>query len=504
MKADDRRKLKNRKRRIERRLAPRTWEPRDAPMFLGSNYHYEMGERARGVTVGGLAAIHKMARAVGLIEALDRKIRLLKVHLPYHESDHVLSIAYNLLAGNTRLEDLELLRQNESYLDLLGAQRIPDPTTAGDFLRRFEEGDIYRLMDAQNEIRVKLWKQQPVEFRKCARIDADGTLAPTEGEKKEGMEYSYKGVWGYHPLIVSLSNTQEPLYIVNRKGNVPSHEQAGDWMDRAIGLCEEAGFEESRMRGDTDFSLTGKLDEWTRRRVKFVLGYDAYPNVKRIAEEQEEKAWVPLVRPARYEIKTRERKKRSNAKDRVVIERGFKAIRPVKEEVAEFSYQPGKCMRAYRMVVVRKTLAVERGQPLLIPNDVRHFFYITKDPALSAAEVVFEANERCDQENLIEQLKNGVNALRVPAYDLLSNWAYMVIASLAWTLKAWFALTLPRAADREWVLRMEFKRFLNLIIRIPCQVVRAARQIHLRILSYTNCVRLLFASTGVFARSASP
>jgi hypothetical protein len=504
VKANDRRKLKNRKRRIQRRLAPRTWSPQSAPMFWGSNYRYEMGERARGVTVGGLAAIHKMARSIGLIEALDREVRLLKVHLPYHESDHVLNIAYNLMAGNTRLEDLELLRQNESYLDMLGAQRIPDPTTAGDFLRRFEEGDIYRLMDAQNEIRVKLWKRQPAEFRKCARIDADGTLAPTEGEKKEGMEYSYKGVWGYHPLLVSLSNTQEPLYIVNRKGNVPSHEQAGDWMDRAIGLCEEAGFEEIRMRGDTDFSLTGKLDEWTKRGVKFVLGYDAYPNLKLIAEELEEKAWVPLVRPARYEIKTRERKKRSNAKDKVVIERGFKAIRPVKEEVAEFSYRPGKCERSYRMVVVRKTLAVERGQPLLIPNDVRHFFYITNDPVLSAAEVVFEANERCDQENLIEQLKNGVNAMRVPAYDLMSNWAYMVIASLAWTLKAWFALTLPRAADREQVLRMEFKRFLNAIIRIPCQVIRAARQIHLRILAYTDSVRLLFASEGVFVRGASP
>lgn len=504
MNADDRRKLKNRKRRIQRRLKPRMWSPQEAPMFSGSNYRYEIGERGRGVTVGGLVAIHKMARKLGLIKAIDRSLHLLKVHLPYHESDHVLSMAYNLLAGNTRLEDLELLRQNESYLDMLGAQRIPDPTTAGDFLRRFKEGDVYRLMDIQNEIRVGLWKRQPEEFRGCARIDADGTLSPTEGVKKEGMEYSYKGVWGYHPLIVSLANTREPLFIVNRKGNAASHEQAADWLDRAIGLCEQAGFKEIRLRGDTDFAQTWKLDEWTRREVKFVFGYDARPNLKEIAEGIGASRWKPLVRPAKYEVRTRKRQKRVNTKEALVIERNFEMIRPVSEEVAEFFYRPGKCEREYRMVVVRKRVAVERGQPLLIPNDVRHFFYITNDLALSAAEVVFESNERCDQENLIEQLKNGVNALRVPMYDLVSNWAYMVIASMAWTLKAWFGLSLPRAADREHVLAMEFKRFLNLMIRIPCQIIRAARQIRMRILAYTEGVRLLFAGMRCEANAASP
>ena len=133
-------------------------------------------------------------------------------------------------------------------------------------------------------------------------------------------------------------------------------------------------------------------------------------------------------------------------------------------------------------------------------DDLRFFFYITNDRHMSAEEVVRQSNERCDQENLIEQLKNGVNALRVPVYDLVSNWAYMVIASLAWTLKAWFALTLPRIVDRNEILRMEFKRFLAEVMLVPCQVVRAARRITLRILAYTDGVRLLFASTKATAR----
>ena len=138
------------------------------------------------------------------------------------------------------------------------------------------------------------------------------------------------------------------------------------------------------------------------------------------------------------------------------------------------------------MVVVKKNLSVEKGEIRLFP-EVRYFFYVTNDPAMSQEEVVREANERCDQENLIEQLK-------------VSNWAYMVVASLAWTLKAWMGLTLPRAADRRDVLRMEFKRFVNAVVRVPCQVVRGARRVTLRLLAYTDRVRLLFASLDATAR----
>ena len=89
------------------------------------------------------------------------------------------------------------------------------------------------------------------------------------------------------------------------------------------------------------------------------------------------------------------------------------------------------------------------------------------------------ANERCDQENIIEQLKNGVNALRVPLYDLVSNWAYMVIAALAWNIKSWFALMMHRKSDRSEYIRMEFRRFIHSIILIPCRVMRRARTITL-------------------------
>ena len=502
MRRNDRRKLRNRKRRIERRLRRRNWPEQPRPVFDASGIRYEVSGRIRAAGAGGIGAIHRLAERVGLVRAINEALGLLKRHLPYHESDHVLNLAYNILAGGTCLEDLERLRNDESYAEMLGAPRIPDPTTAGDFLRRFGAGDIERLMDAVNDIRVKLWRRSPRAFGGRAVIDIDGTLAPTTGQKKAGMGLSYKGVWGYHPLLVSLANTREPLFIVNRPGNAVSHEGAARWIDRAVDLCAPE-FDGILLRGDTDFSLTVNFDRWTDSDVGFVFGCDACPNLVERAESLPEEAFSPLERPAKYAVRTAPRRRRENEKERIVREKGYKNIRLCSEDVAEFAYRPAKCSKTYRMIVLRKNLTVERGQRRLF-DDIRYFFYVTNDPEMPAAAVIGEANERCDQENLIEQLKNGVHALRVPVYDLVSNWAYMVIASLAWTLKAWMGLTLPRAADREDVLRMKFKRFLQAVICVPCQVVRGARRITVRILAYTDRVRLLFASLDATAGLGFP
>lgn len=472
-------------------------------MFSAANIHYELGERVRGLGAGGIGAMHLLARRSGLIEAIDRRLHLLKMHLPYHESDHVLNIAYNAMSGGTCLEDLELRRNDEVYLDALGAQRIPDPTTAGDFCRRFSLADIETLQDAINEARVGMWKRQPPEFFDQATIDVDGSLAPTGGECKEGMGLAYNGAWGYHPLVVSLAHTAEPLYLCNRSGNRPSHEGAAAYLKRAVALCREAGFRRVRLRGDTDFSQTRHLDRWDAEGVTFLFGLDAMRNLVQRANELPESAWESLERPPKYAVKTQPRERPENVKERIVVEKAYKNIRLLGEQVAEFAYRPTACERDYRVIVLRKKLSVEQGQQVLF-EDYRYFFYISNDGSASAAELVFEANGRCNQENLIEQLKNGVRALSMPVDNLLSNWAYMVMTSLAWTLKAWFALLLPepgavhgavdprgvgrwaarRREEKRRVLTMEFKRFVNAFVRVPCQIVRSGRRIVYRLLAW--------------------
>jgi hypothetical protein len=486
------RKLRNRKRRIEYRLRERTWAEQPAPMFSAANIHYELADRVRGLATGGLGAMHLLARRVGLIAAIDRRVHLLKVHLPYHESDHVLNVAYNILCGGTCMEDIELRRNDEVYLDVLGAQRIPDPTTEGDFCRRFEEADVETLMETINEVRVGVWKRQPKGFFKEAILDADGTIAPTTGECKEGMDISYDGQWGYHPLVISLANTGEPLYLVNRSGNRPSHEGAARRLDQGIALCLEAGFKKVLLRGDTDFTQTRHLDRWdANRRVRFIFGIDARPNLVEIAENLPETAWKRLERPLKHTVRTQTRRRPERVKERIVVEREFPNIKLRSEDVAEFAYRPTACRKTYRVVVVRKNLSTEAAD-LVLFDDVRYFFYITNNHVAPAEQIVALANDRCNQENLIEQLKNGARAMEMPVDALVSNWAYMVMASLAWTLKAWFALCLPERgrwgiryrSEKESVLKMEFKRFLNAFMRVPCQIVRAGRRVVYRLLAW--------------------
>jgi len=460
--------------------------------MTATNIHYEPAARTRGLGAGGIGALFLLAQKVGLIQEIDRKLHLLKRHLPYYESDHVLNIAFNILAGGLCIEHLELRRNDEVYLDALGARRIPDPTTAGDFCRRFTASDVLTLMDAINEARLRVWKEQPPEFFAEAILEADGSIVPSDAECKRGMDFAYDGQYGYHPLVISLANTSEPLYLFNRSGNRPSQEQADVFLDKAIALTRRAGFRTIRMRGDTKFAQTQHLDRWDDAKdIRFLFGYEATDALKTRADELPENAYRLLNRPPRYEVKTAPRQKPEHVKPEIVRDRGYENIELLEERVAEFDYRPLACKKRYRMVVLRKRVGVDKGQ-LRLFEEYRYFFYITNDRELTAEEVVFSANDRCDQENLIAQLKSGVRALTTPVDDLVSNWAYMVMGSLAWSLKAWSALLVPVAprhrarhqAERRTLLRMEFATYREAFLRMPCQLVRTGRQWIYRFLSW--------------------
>jgi hypothetical protein len=455
--------LRNRKQRIARRLDPkRRWPEQPEPMMSGRNIHFEMAQRGRAITCGGIGALHLLGHKLGLAREIDQRLHLLKRHLPYYESDHVLNLAYNALLGGQRLEDIELRRNDEAFLDGLGAQRIPDPTTSGDFTRRFDQEAIETLLEALNATRQRVWNMQPPGFLEQAFIDTDGTIAPTFGECKGGMALSYKGIWGYAPLIVSLANTGEVLYLVNRPGNAVSHQGCVLWIERAIELVRPyAG--EITLRGDTDFTLSGELDRWDEQGLKFIFGLDGHPKVVALAEALAPEAWQPLERLPRYEIATEARRKAERVKEGVVRSRGYLNKKLVGESVAQFDYRPYKCRQAYRLVVLRKNVSVQKGEQVL---------------------------------------KNGVNAMRMPVHDLLSNWAYMVMSALAWNLKAWYGLLVPHRERGLELVKMEFRGFLQAIVWLPAQIVRSGRRILYRLLGYNGWLKDFFATWERLRRMA--
>jgi hypothetical protein len=378
-----------------------------------------------------------------------------------------------------------MARSDEAFLDGIGAQRIPDRATVGDFTRRFSDSDVSTLMDAINECRPPFWRLGLSKREsRLGIIDVDGTICPTLGEHKLGMDIAYNGIWGYHPLVVSLANTQEPLFIVNRSGNETSREGCVSWMDKAIDVVG-GHFDQVLLRGDTAFSCTKELDRWTNDGVGFLFGF---PAVKPLLEEVQalgSRRWKRLTRPTvRREDASRKRKTSKNVKKEIIAERGFKNLVLDKEDYAQFEYKPFFCKRPYRMIAVRKTIRVVEGQTQL-SDDIQYLFYITNQTG-DARDLITLANQRCNQENLIAQLKHGLNALRAPVGDLVSNWAYMVMASLAWSLKAWFALAAKSESDRARLLKMEFRGFVHRFIRFPAQIILGGRKILYRILGYND------------------
>ena len=220
-----------------------------------------------------------------------------------------------------------------------------------------------------------------------------------------------------------------------------------------------------------------------------IFGIDVDP-ICALTEQFLDSAFCLLERPV-PPIKTVPRQRSPRHKARIVQERGFETIHSLEEMVAEFAYRPVACDRDYRLIVLRKKLAIEK-RVVRIREEYRYFFFITNDREMPADQAVLTAGVRCDQENLVAQLKGGVHALTTPVDNLVSNWAYMVMASLAWSLKAWAALLVPETPrharehriQKRTLLRMEFKTFRAAMIEIPCQIVRSGRRLVYRLLSW--------------------
>jgi hypothetical protein len=434
----------------------------------------EVDERSTATPYGGLALFHTLARRLRLDRMINGDLILLKLPLPYWESDHVLTHVYNLLSGGTCIEDIANLQNSEAVRRMLGAARIPDPTTAGDFLRRFvTQGSLSILQKTIDRARVKVWKKVPKKKRRRATIDMDSHIREVYGECKQGADFSYTGKWSYHPLIATLAETGEWLRVVNRPGNTASPEGALKMLAECLDLTAPY-FEERIWRGDTAFYEAGLINMSVQRGAHFVVGVDAMANLVEIAQKLPPRAWKAMEwRPEEEVIPEEEqRQKRFRWREFKARQRGYRDIQSREQNVAEFAYQPTNCDREYRMIVRRVKIRETKGQQVLFEG-YRYYFQLTDIGRWTPEEVVRFGYGRCDIENDIEQQENGIAAMKMPTGELLANAAYLLMAELAWNLRAWASLLLLPEETGTW----EWKRFRHAFVYVGAKVIRQARQV---------------------------
>jgi hypothetical protein len=460
------------------------WPEHAGPVFHNRQVRLKVQERGKVTPYGGLSMAHDLAMRLEMDRDVNRAVPVLKLHLPYMESDHILTHVYNQYVGGLCIEDIASLQHSDAIKHLLGACRIPDPSTAGDFLRRLNRTQLRALQGVIDRAREKVWRQMHHSRKKVATIDMDSTVKEVHGECKAGADFSYNGKWSYHPLLLTMAETHEVLRTINRSGNTFSAQGAAEALAEVLPMAQRH-FQKVYVRGDSAFFQKAIMAECIKAHVGFTLVMDSCNTLREMAESLPESAWKPFSahpaeRSARRAAGCKVRRKRKRLRRRRARERGYKTLATTGQWVAQFDYaldsgmeKYGVVGRTFRVVVKRQQVETTQGQKTLF-TDYVYRFVITNIPRreMNASKLLCFAYGRCDQENIIEQLKNGLAALRMPTGELLANDAFLMTGQLAWCLKAWLSLlALPKET-----LRWEWKWFRHAFVYIGAKITLHARR----------------------------
>ncbi len=461
------------------------WPETEGRVMRHPLLHLESDPRGEITHYGGLVLAQQFVRRFRVAQRLDGALRLFKRHAPYHESDHVLALAYTLYADGRCLEDQAVLQGSEAVRRLVGACRIPDPTTAGDFLRRFKTAqDVEPLSGVIEDIEEAVWSKLSRKVRarrkkrEFALVDLDGHVKALYGVQKEGADFGYDGRWSYQPLVVSLGGTGECLKVIHQPGSAHSSDAAAKAVKEVLPRVKRH-FRNAIVRGDTDFDRSDVFKAVMDERAYFAIGGRLYAKRAALVEAIAEQNWKSFVPRADREERGEPSRhgRTANWRRQKAAERGYRTLRTVEQWVSEIDYQPHGLDSPYRMIVRRVLIEETDGQGALF----KHFRYrlvLTNLPrSYTPRQIIDLTYQRCDQENVIAQFGQGIAGWRMPVAEFMGNSAWLEIARLAWNLGKWIAqIALPSE-----VVRWEWKRFRRHFVYIAAKVLKTGRRLVVRL-----------------------
>ena len=442
----------------------------DPPVILKEN------KRSPLIGYAGIVPVRNLISKLDIASIIDNHVSVLKRHKPYFESDHILNFVYNFLTGGEVINDIERLQESEGVLRILGTESIPDPTTAGDFLVRFDEKDIGAFQTSLDEIQDTAFSLLDPKRKKQATIEHDSSLHEVYGEKKEGADYSYEKIYNYNAQYITLAETGDVVHQELREGNRYSSYGLAKILP---GIFDRVGrhFTHLRYRADSASYDKAIVKVCEQKGVEFYISADQTQKLMKEIQNIEEGAWKCFRRKnlSTGDMKplVKKRKKRKNHKKTILEKRKPNRKRKGKPQIASLLYQPVGWEKPYRFVVKRTEVLDKHGQLYFEDGLCKYIYHIvvTNNYHASDSRVMHIAQGRANQENLIKDFKYGLGLSHVPTGFFLANRIYFKIAALAWNIKTWM-LNLLAIGDGA-VLR--FKRFLYLWIYQACTVSKTGR-----------------------------
>jgi len=457
--------------------------------------HTEVSERMHATCLGGAALAVALWRRLDAARIIDKELHVLRRHRPYQESDHVLAQALNMVLGGTCLEDVTRLQHDPALLRIIGGDRLPDPTTAGDFLRRFDEsinpGSLTALRAVVDELQRRAWarlrsgpKDRLRRLGGLVLVDIDSKIRAFTGNQKEGADLSYKGTWSHHPLLLTCATTQEVLAVRNRPGNAVSSAGAREMLLENLPRVA-AGLGQAVVRMDAGFENTAMRRACQENGAYFVQAAAGRHERYRLLDQLPDEAWVEWL-PSKERDRdgvaacetTRPRRRGRNLRRQTMLRRYKDDKTKGRHWLAEVECRPTKAEPPCRLIVIREEIRnqySERQPPLFAHHEFR--FVLTNLPArFTPSDVIDLSHDRCDQEKIICQLGDDIPMWRMPVREFAGNEAHLEIARLAWNMGKWLGLLVLPLESIRW----EWKRFRSAFVFIAAEVIRRGRQTWLR------------------------
>jgi hypothetical protein len=387
----------------------------------------------------GLSLFYAMAETLKIPKSLDNHVQVKQRDSGYCESEHILALAANAFVGGDFLDDLEALREDAAIKLALGRKEIPDPTTAGDFCRRFKLGHILQINKAFAEIEHRVYKQRKGISQ--LTIDVDAKVHEVYGKKKQGAAKAYNGVYSLQPMYAFADETDELVHVEMRSGNTHPGAKALSYLRR---LAKKIPYSVKKiyLRSDSAF--------YNREVVEFC----------------EEKGWEFSI----------------TAEKTAALLRVINALGPdawhhdSEDEIAygEFTYNPVKWKKECRYLVRREREKEKQGQKALFEKYSYYVVVTNKKGEVKALMKAHAGRGRCEKR--IGQFSNEFLS-HLPLKEFMANWVYLLCAQLAYNLSLWIRdLVLPKSYRKKHI-----KRIRRTIGLIASKVVSGGRQISLRI-----------------------